>query len=115
MPDVAWEHCRYATVIHALLNGTASIEQNWGVLHACSAIQPFNESAPMPDLPAQQHRRAYYAAVTHTDRLIGGTLGKLASLGMSDSTAVVVIGDHGYELGEHNMWVSTCLLVLLAD
>lgn len=96
MPDVAWEHC--------------------------SAISPFNETIFMPDLPAQQHRRAYCepvasvfaafsgsdihfvlcsctadAAVTHTDRLIGDVLGRLESLQMSESTAVVVIGDHGYE------------------
>ena len=51
-------------------------------------------------------RSDWIPAVTHTDRLIGATLGKLASLNMSESTAVVVIGDHGYELGEHNMWVS---------
>jgi arylsulfatase A-like enzyme len=71
MPDVAWEHC--------------------------SAIKPFNESTFMPDLQAQQHRRAYYAAVTHTDRLIGDTLGKLASLKLAASTVTVVIGDHGCE------------------
>jgi hypothetical protein len=92
----------------------------------CSAIEPFNETTFMPDLPAQQHRRAYCelaagglhvqrsltltaalsysgtadAAVTHTDRLIGDTLGKLESLHMSDSTTVVVVGDHGYFLRE---------------
>ena len=58
----------------------------------------------MPDLAAQQHRRAYYAAVNHTDRLIGGLLTKLDTLKLTDSTAVVVIGDHGYQLGEHNLW-----------
>jgi iduronate 2-sulfatase len=78
MPAVAWEHC--------------------------SAIKPFNITAPMPDLAAQQHRRAYYAAVTHTDTLIGQTLATLESLRLAATTISIVIGDHGYQLGEHDLW-----------
>lgn len=71
---------------------------------ACLAIHGYNMSSPMSDLLVRQHRRAYYAAVTHTDRLIGGLLRTLAALNVERSTMVVVTGDHGYELGEHDMW-----------
>jgi iduronate 2-sulfatase len=63
---------------------------------ACSAINGYNLTSPMPDFLAQQHRRAYYAAVTHTDQLIGTLLAQLSALGLEQSTAVVVTGDHGY-------------------
>ena len=70
----------------------------------CSAIKGYNMTHPMDDLPAQRLRRAYYASVTHTDQLIGSLLVSLDGLGLAGTTAVVLIGDHGYELGEHNMW-----------
>ena len=58
----------------------------------------------MSTLRAQQLRRAYYAAVTHTDQLIGTLITQLATLGVEKQTAVVVVGDHGYQLGEHDSW-----------
>lgn len=49
-------------------------------------------------------RRAYYAAVSYVDDMIGRVLGELQRLGMSQDTLIVVTSDHGEMLGEHGMW-----------
>ena len=48
--------------------------------------------------------RAYYACVTFTDAQIGKVLDALDRGRLWDDTAVFFVGDHGYELGEHNWW-----------
>ena len=51
------------------------------------------------------YRRAYYASIAYTDYNIGVIVDKLdATPGLKDTTAVVVFGDHGYQLGEHDTW-----------
>lgn len=53
---------------------------------------------------------AYYASVAHLDRNVGHVLDALDRTGLSDSTLVVYVGDHGYLLGhhgrleKHSMW-----------
>ena len=46
----------------------------------------------------------YYAAVSWTDFLIGKLLDKLHDTGVAKNTVVALIGDHGWQLGEHNIW-----------
>eukprot|EP00403_Amphidinium_massartii_P007535 CAMPEP_0178375700 /NCGR_PEP_ID=MMETSP0689_2-20121128/3024_1 /TAXON_ID=160604 /ORGANISM="Amphidinium massartii, Strain CS-259" /LENGTH=496 /DNA_ID=CAMNT_0019995703 /DNA_START=155 /DNA_END=1645 /DNA_ORIENTATION=+ len=50
------------------------------------------------------YRRAYYAAVAYTDYNIGKVLDAVEELGLKDDTAVLVFGDHGWQLGEHDTW-----------
>lgn len=55
---------------------------------------------------AQQRRlkHGYYASVSFIDSLIGQLLTELETLGLTDNTVVVLWGDHGWKLGEHNSW-----------
>jgi len=46
----------------------------------------------------------YYASVSYTDAQIGRLLKALEELGLSDNTIIVLWGDHGWKLGEHNSW-----------
>jgi len=46
----------------------------------------------------------YYACVTYVDKLLGDVLSELERLDLDKSTAVVLIGDHGWHLGEHQQW-----------
>ena len=46
----------------------------------------------------------YHASVTYTDTQIGKVLDHLDTLGLSENTIVVLMGDHGYSLGEHGLW-----------
>ncbi|EDM28094.1 sulfatase family protein [Lentisphaera araneosa HTCC2155] len=46
----------------------------------------------------------YYACVSHVDALIGVLLDELENLKLSDNTIIVLWGDHGFHLGDHNRW-----------
>ncbi|MEM9479320.1 MAG: family 43 glycosylhydrolase [Verrucomicrobiota bacterium] len=62
------------------------------------------------DLYHRYMRQGYYASVTHADDLLGRILDKMESLGLDKNTYVVVLGDHGWLLGEHNEWAKNTLL-----
>jgi arylsulfatase A-like enzyme len=47
---------------------------------------------------------AYYAAVSYTDAQIGILLDTLEKLGTLNNTIIVLWGDHGWHLGDHDMW-----------
>ena len=49
-------------------------------------------------------KHGYYASVSYIDAQIGKLLKTLESTGLEKNTIVVVWGDHGYHLGEHNFW-----------
>jgi len=49
-------------------------------------------------------RQGYYASVSYVDALIGDLISHLKSLGMYDNTIIIVWGDHGWKLGDHNSW-----------
>jgi len=46
----------------------------------------------------------YKAAVTYIDTQIGKILNNLEKLSLQDNTIIVLWGDHGFHLGDHNMW-----------
>ena len=56
--------------------------------------------------PAEQKRAIgmYYACATHVDRTIGALLDTVDALELTNSTAIVVQGDHGFSLGAHGRW-----------
>ena len=53
---------------------------------------------------ARQLRHGYYACISYTDAQIGKLLAALKQQGLEDNTIVVLLGDHGYSLGEANHW-----------
>jgi arylsulfatase A-like enzyme len=55
---------------------------------------------------AQQRRlkHGYFASVSLVDAQVGRLLGELEKLGLAEDTIVVLWGDHGWKLGEHNSW-----------
>ena len=57
-------------------------------------------------------RRAYYGCLGYADNLIGQVLTMLDDRGVTNSTVVSFIGDHGWHLGEHDMWCKMSTLEL---
>ena len=49
-------------------------------------------------------RHGYLACTSYTDKLTGDVLAELDRLGLAENTIVVLWGDHGWHLGEHNFW-----------
>jgi len=65
---------------------------------------PFKKTRPLADKDALKMRRAYLACVSYTDAQIGRVLDQLDALGLRDSTIVVLWGDHGWHLGDNQVW-----------
>jgi iduronate 2-sulfatase len=46
----------------------------------------------------------YYACVSYVDAQIGRIINKLDELNLRKNTVIILWGDHGWHLGEHNFW-----------
>ena len=75
---------------------------NWSQIQA--GLTPATMHETLSSTMTKTLRRAYYAATSYMDSNIGRVLQKLHDLGLDDSTVVVLWGDHGWQLGEHNQW-----------
>lgn len=53
---------------------------------------------------ARQLKHGYYAAVSFVDAQVGRVIDELDQLGLRENTIIVLWGDHGWKLGEHDAW-----------
>ncbi|NJN41511.1 MAG: sulfatase, partial [Flammeovirgaceae bacterium] len=60
-------------------------------------------SSLSPD-SARLLRHGYYASVSYVDALLGKLMDAIKEMKLDDNTIIVVWGDHGWKLGEHNGW-----------
>lgn len=58
----------------------------------------------LPEDIARRLKHGYYASVSYIDACLGRVLDGLKEMGLDENTIVVLWGDHGYKLGEHNAW-----------
>ncbi len=77
------------------------------------AVRSWKELEGYTDIPndgaisreqTQRLRHGYYACVSYIDALIGKLLDELEQLDLTDSTVIVLWGDHGFHLGEQGLW-----------
>lgn len=52
-------------------------------------------------------RHGYYAGITYLDAQVGKVLAELQRQHLTERTIVVFWSDHGFHLGEHNLWCKT--------
>lgn len=62
----------------------------------------------LPETEAKQLIHGYLAATSYVDAQIGRVLNELDALGLRDNSVVILLGDHGYNLGEHSLWCKHC-------
>lgn len=62
------------------------------------------DTADLPEEYEKQLKHGYYAAVSYMDAQLGRILDKLDDLGLTKDTIIILWGDHGWKLGEHNRW-----------
>ena len=53
---------------------------------------------------ARRLKHGYYAAVSYMDAQMGRVLDELDRLGLRNNTIIILWGDHGWKLGEHDAW-----------
>lgn len=71
------------------------------------AFATFNENGNYVRLQTDKQQeliQGYYAAVSYTDAQVGILLNTLDSLGTLNNTIIVLWGDHGWHLGDHDLW-----------
>jgi len=58
----------------------------------------------LPSWDVLELRRAYVAAVSYTDSLLGRVMDALAASPFANNTVISLFGDHGWQIGEHGEW-----------
>jgi len=56
------------------------------------------------DKEKREFLRSYYACTSFMDAQVGKLISALEVSGQLDNTLIILFGDHGYHLGEHNWW-----------
>jgi iduronate 2-sulfatase len=63
-----------------------------------------NEGFPTDTNFHRQAIHGYLASVSYIDAQVGRIMDTLKALDLDKNTLVVLLGDHGFHLGEHNFW-----------
>ncbi len=84
------------------LDAPAVAFEDRGELRTYSGIPPASE--PMSMALMRDLKHGYYAATTFVDAQVGRVLAALEVNGLGSNTIVVLLGDHGFHLGEQDDW-----------
>ena len=68
------------------------------------SYQDIQNEGPLSREKTLELIRAYAASTSYMDAQVGRVLQQLDTLGLSENTVIVFVGDHGFHLGEHGMW-----------
>lgn len=81
-----------------------SPKKAWHGWHELRDYDGIPQKGNLTDEQALTLRHGYYACVSYTDAQIGKVMKALKDSGLDNNTIVVLIGDHGWSLGEHTLW-----------
>jgi len=104
-PNVAPEHC-FEPYLWQNIKLPETVENDLDDIPKLGRAKIMNANNPIGKFPDNQKRMwaAYYATVTFMDEQLGRILDELERLGLRESTAIMLLSDHGYHLGEHTFW-----------
>tara|TARA_B110000003_G_scaffold83922_1_gene85879 strand:+ start:17243 stop:18649 length:1407 start_codon:yes stop_codon:yes gene_type:complete len=74
----------------------------WGELRYYKDIP---KKGQVSEKMAKKLIHGYYASVSYVDAQIGKLIDGLDNLGLRKNTAIILVGDHGWSLMEHGLWV----------
>lgn len=74
----------------------------WGELRNYKDIP---KEGQVSETMAKKLIHGYYASVSYVDAQIGKVINAIDNLGLRDNTVIVLVGDHGWSLMEHGLWV----------
>ena len=80
---------------------------NYGELRKYTNI-PSDFNIEVPDSTQKKLIHGYYACVSYIDAEIGKLINHLKKLDIYENSIIVLWGDHGWQLGEHNLWAKHC-------
>ena len=75
---------------------------SWGELRYYKDIP---KKGQVTDKIAKKLIHGYYASVSYVDAQIGRLLNELDTLNLRENTVIILVGDHGWSLMEHGLWV----------
>lgn len=79
-------------------------------LHKSKELRGYTDIPKSGEISEQKIREllhGYYASTTYVDAQIGKLLNTLEALDLMKNTIIVLWSDHGYHLGEHDLWSKT--------
>ena len=71
---------------------------------AAAKLSGYSETKPLNQSWTKWSRKAYFAAASYTDALVGRVIAELDGLGLANDTVIALWGDHGWHIGENNEW-----------
>jgi sialidase-1 len=78
--------------------------------HGSHEIRRYTDQPNKGAFSEENRRRlkhGYYSCISYIDAQVGRVLAALEKKKLSDNTIVVLFGDHGWHLGEHDLWGKT--------
>jgi iduronate 2-sulfatase len=82
----------------------SKIPGDWDDIPRNSGNRRTSESLQMDIRQQKKLIRGYYASVSFMDAMTGKVMKALEETGQRDNTVVIFTSDHGYHLGEHDLW-----------
>ncbi|MEM9913865.1 MAG: sulfatase [Planctomycetota bacterium] len=83
------------------INAPSEATSRWGELRTYAGIPT---EGPVNEEMARQLIHGYYACISYVDAQIGRVLDEVDRLGLRDEIVVVLWSDHGWKLGDYDMW-----------
>jgi arylsulfatase A-like enzyme len=65
---------------------------------------PNEKTLNIPDTTQKRLIHGYNACVSYIDHEIGRLIKELKKLELYENSLIIIAGDHGWQLGEHNLW-----------